>query len=396
MFGPPPAPPPAPVAPPAPPLREFSSQEVAAIDPRPQAPAKEAPPPAKSAAAAPAAAPAVGGDETSPTDSLRGRQQSVASELFNGDPPRVLAMGVPPAAADPAATNAVDLARWASSELGKQKPTGPELAKVPAPAAQPEERHNELFAEAVAPKSRLPLVMAIVIAVLAAIVAAVIFFSSPSSPTPEPAKPSAQAEAAKPPPAKVQPLGGTGDTSVNALAARRDEPGTPNAPSAAGAQGAPASEATPAAPPPARKPSEKPRRLSAEEKAQLKSLDNERGIGTHGPSSEEAAQAPAVEKADSGLTADDVRKKLDQNKGALQGCIDQALRREPNLRVGKIHIATTIAPSGSVTAAKIDKRTVDESPLGSCLKRATRRIVFPAFAGDAFDVDIPIVVTAGE
>ena len=130
----------------------------------------------------------------------------------------------------------------------------------------------------------------------------------------------------------------------------------------------------------------------------MKGLDNERGIGTHGPKAAQAqaAEAPAPEGASDGLTADDVRKKLDENKGALQGCIDDALRRDPNLRVGKILIATTIAPSGVVTAAKIDKRTVDESLLGSCLKRATRRIVFPPFSGDSFEVDIPIVVNSNQ
>ena len=100
--------------------------------------------------------------------------------------------------------------------------------------------------------------------------------------------------------------------------------------------------------------------------------------------------------ASTGLTADQVRKKLDENKGALQGCIDEALRRDPNLRVGKIHIATTIAPTGAVTQARVDKSSVDQSPLGACLRRATKKIAFPSFRGDAFDVDIPIVVTAGE
>jgi hypothetical protein len=107
-------------------------------------------------------------------------------------------------------------------------------------------------------------------------------------------------------------------------------------------------------------------------------------------------EKPAEPPAQTGLTADQVRKKLDENKGALQSCIDDALKRDPNLRVGKIHIATTIAPSGQVTTAKIDKRTVNDSPLGSCLRRATTRIAFPAFAGEPFDVDIPIVVTAGD
>ena len=97
-----------------------------------------------------------------------------------------------------------------------------------------------------------------------------------------------------------------------------------------------------------------------------------------------------------GLSADQVRKKLDDNKGALQGCIDEALRRDPNLRVGRIHISTTIAPSGQVTAARIDKRNVDDGPLGICLKRTTRKISFPSFTGEPFEVDIPITVTAGE
>ncbi|MFN2546994.1 MAG: GYF domain-containing protein [Myxococcales bacterium] len=111
------------------------------------------------------------------------------------------------------------------------------------------------------------------------------------------------------------------------------------------------------------------------------------------------AEAKAPEKPpekQTGLTADQVRKKLDENKAALQGCIDEALRRDPNLRVGKIHIATTIAPNGQVTSARIDKPSVEQSRLGACLRGTTRKIAFPSFLGDAFDVDIPIVVTAGD
>jgi hypothetical protein len=103
------------------------------------------------------------------------------------------------------------------------------------------------------------------------------------------------------------------------------------------------------------------------------------------------APPPAV-----GLTAEQVRRKLDEHKPALQGCVDDALRRDPKLQVGRIHVATTIAPTGEVTEARIDRQNVDESPLGACLKRATKQIVFPTFSGSAFDVDIPISVSAGE
>jgi len=115
-------------------------------------------------------------------------------------------------------------------------------------------------------------------------------------------------------------------------------------------------------------------------------------------SSTRKSEAPsnAAPPAAIGLTADQVRRKLDENKPVLQDCVDDALRRDPSLKVGKIHVATTIAPSGQVTAARIDRQNVDESALGACLKRATQRIVFPQFSGAAFDVDIPISVGSGE
>jgi hypothetical protein len=114
------------------------------------------------------------------------------------------------------------------------------------------------------------------------------------------------------------------------------------------------------------------------------------------PKPAETTPSPAAQPRPIGLTAEQVREKLDENKSALQGCVDEALRRDPNLRVGKIHIAATIAPSGQVSDARIDRRSVDEAPLGACLRRATRRISFPQFSGEPFEVDIPIVVSAGQ
>jgi predicted Zn finger-like uncharacterized protein len=105
-----------------------------------------------------------------------------------------------------------------------------------------------------------------------------------------------------------------------------------------------------------------------------------------------APQAPRAPTT--GLSAEAVKRKLDENKGVLQKCVDDAVKYSPNLKVGRIHISTTIAPTGQVTSAKIDKKAVDDSALGTCLKIATRRIVFPPFTGDPFMVDIPIVVNS--
>ncbi|MFL5311525.1 MAG: GYF domain-containing protein [Myxococcales bacterium] len=108
------------------------------------------------------------------------------------------------------------------------------------------------------------------------------------------------------------------------------------------------------------------------------------------PASAAPQERPGVAPAP---TADQLLRKVDESKPALQGCVDEALKRDPSLRVGKILISTTIAPSGAVTSARIDQRAVDQSPLGACLKTATRKLQFPPFSGEAFAVDIPIVVT---
>ena len=91
-----------------------------------------------------------------------------------------------------------------------------------------------------------------------------------------------------------------------------------------------------------------------------------------------------------------LKKKVDESMPALQGCVDQALQREPALRVGKILILTTVAPSGEVTSTRIDKKNVDQSQLGACLKSAAKNIHFPSFSGEAFPLDIPIVVAGGD
>jgi predicted Zn finger-like uncharacterized protein len=114
---------------------------------------------------------------------------------------------------------------------------------------------------------------------------------------------------------------------------------------------------------------------------------------------EEKNAAPAPHEATGpapALSPEDLKRKVDENRPALQGCVDEAVKRDPSLRAAKILISTTIAPSGAVTSARIEQKSVDQSPLGTCLKSAARKMQFPAFTGEAFAVDIPIVVTGGE
>ncbi len=116
--------------------------------------------------------------------------------------------------------------------------------------------------------------------------------------------------------------------------------------------------------------------------------------GERKPEEKPAATAPGDPPAAApALSPDELKRKVDESKPVLQGCVDEAVKRDPSLQVGKILISTTIAPSGAVTSARIDQKAVDQSPLGACLKSAARRMQFPPFAGEPFAVDIPIVVT---
>ena len=94
-----------------------------------------------------------------------------------------------------------------------------------------------------------------------------------------------------------------------------------------------------------------------------------------------------------GLDEGEAAKVVGQSQAAFQSCIEAALRRNPNLKVGKISMTVTVGPSGVVKGASIAPRQHDASDWGTCLKDRARRMVFPKFAGDVeTDLEVPLVV----
>ena len=335
-------------------------------------------------------------------------QEKVASELFNSGE------------VTGGAVSAVDLAKWASSELGKKPPAtgdhkkpGPPLmtppTQAPVPAAtklapKPDpladvpdapgltipdkaDTTGKVLARSGVNKNRTPMVLGAVAACL--VVVAVLAWALVGG---EPRQEAAPAQEIT-----RQSVGGTGDTQVGQLVAKdpaQRPAAAPKKVAGAGSDAKPGDRAQDRAQDKAQ--DQQAAAITQEQADALKQLDNERGVGNHGPKAGAAPAVPVTSSAEAALTPADIRKKLVENKGALRSCIEDALKKDPALKVGKVRIKTTIAPSGTVTAAAIDKQKVDESPLGTCLKRAMKRIVFPSFAGDAFEVDIPLQVTAGE
>lgn len=86
---------------------------------------------------------------------------------------------------------------------------------------------------------------------------------------------------------------------------------------------------------------------------------------------------------------------IGRNQKAFQRCTENELRRNPRFKGGKINLTLTIGSSGMVTQAKIDRADIGEAEIGTCLKQSARRIVFPSFEGEPFDLEVPLVLTAG-
>jgi predicted Zn finger-like uncharacterized protein len=95
-----------------------------------------------------------------------------------------------------------------------------------------------------------------------------------------------------------------------------------------------------------------------------------------------------------GLDEKAIAEGFQKNLSAFKGCIENELKRNPQFKGGKVNITFTIAPSGTVIKAAIDKPDVDKSDLGGCLKEKAKRMVFPRFEGEAFEVESPLVLAA--
>jgi len=106
------------------------------------------------------------------------------------------------------------------------------------------------------------------------------------------------------------------------------------------------------------------------------------------------SRAPAPAAAGSGPNAQALAKVVSQSGPAFQACIEQQLKRTPNFRGGKVNLVATVGASGTVKQARLDRKEIDGSDLGVCLKSRARRLVFPSFEGEDVEVEIPLVLTA--
>lgn len=118
------------------------------------------------------------------------------------------------------------------------------------------------------------------------------------------------------------------------------------------------------------------------------------------PAVRQDAEVAAKDAAGSGgPPAEDVMKVVEKTQGAFQGCVETELRKNPKFKGGKVTLVTTVGTSGVVKDTKLDRKELDTSPVGDCIKKSAKRMVFPKFTLDdgteEVELQIPLVLTSG-
>lgn len=137
--------------------------------------------------------------------------------------------------------------------------------------------------------------------------------------------------------------------------------------------------------------------VSPEDLAMLLAAQGDKPRGTTNGPKLVADSAMDVNKSRAGALSDKVvADKIAKAQPALSQCISTALRRNPNLKAGRVKITASIAPSGIVTKAAFDKADLGDTDVGECLRKVVKGLVFPPFEGDPFDVEIPLTIGAAQ
>jgi hypothetical protein len=93
----------------------------------------------------------------------------------------------------------------------------------------------------------------------------------------------------------------------------------------------------------------------------------------------------------SGLSAEASQKIIADKIKGFEGCIEAALRRNPNLAVGPIDVVLNVGASGAVTSSSINPAKHNNSDWGQCMRDVAKRIVFPKSDGET-EVSLPLKV----
>lgn len=90
------------------------------------------------------------------------------------------------------------------------------------------------------------------------------------------------------------------------------------------------------------------------------------------------------------LTQDAIRRVVNRNKGTIEQCYNNELKRTPNLR-GRLVVEVTINKSGTVGGAQLVSATLSSAPVQQCVLRAVRSWMFSPAPGEEVIFSYPFI-----
>ncbi|MBN2527279.1 MAG: AgmX/PglI C-terminal domain-containing protein [Deltaproteobacteria bacterium] len=130
---------------------------------------------------------------------------------------------------------------------------------------------------------------------------------------------------------------------------------------------------------------------------QIKSSEGDKDVKTRGPGPEKQIRGTVKKKAPmaSGgtgmMSSGDVASVVNRRIGAIKGCYERGLKRDPSL-TGKITIRFTISGSGKVTTARPTLNQLN-GEVGDCITSAFLRFRFPPPEGGTVTFEYPFLFT---
>jgi len=131
--------------------------------------------------------------------------------------------------------------------------------------------------------------------------------------------------------------------------------------------------------------------------SQIKVEGGDKTVKTAGPGQEKAVKGTVKKKAPvaSGgtgmLSSQDVATAVNKRIGAIKGCYEQALKRDPSLQ-GKVTIRFTISGAGKVTSARATQNELTPA-VGACMEKAFMSFRFPPPEGGTVTFEYPFMFT---
>lgn len=94
------------------------------------------------------------------------------------------------------------------------------------------------------------------------------------------------------------------------------------------------------------------------------------------------------------LTAGVIRRVVRSRQGSVRRCYEQSLRAKEGVE-GKISVAVVVEPTGTVSDVELLSPAFAGTVVGTCIVKSLRNWRFPAFKGEAQEVELPFVFQKG-